>query len=374
MMGQVGLKLGDGQEIRLGLAEFGPNLEFSGEIWGNFRETSNVATSGSLKSLRSASPWPPAPQAKAPPKKVQTEPMPCSLEELAHMVRQHRGPTKRLCAIKEWWRVYAQRVPHRIPHLRADSDFRVAWEIIGAEAYKPPNSAFHFGRDDVVLDLGANIGVFAWYAAHQRGVRAGTCVEPARSTFAALRATVSVLGEGWRLLQSAVVGSAGQSVAVLHDHSGGRAGSSRSRLEQYDNYAASYQHEVYSVAATPFETLLKARRFTVVKMDVEGAELELLSEMREWGHVRVVMAEISVAHLRRTHRDGSGWRVLADILDALAARRFSHVSLPGDAYTRDFWSPSYARAGFDIMLWASRSPAEPSRSRWRSFRQCMESL
>ena len=145
---------------------------------------------------------------------------------------------------------------------------RLAWmavQIWGGE-YDVPG--FVPARGDRVADLGANVGVFSVLAA-SRGARV-TAVEPSAETFAWLERNAAPFGVECR--RAAVVGRAPESGEV--DLARDARGDTANHLAGLRPDDADAQGE--RVPAVAFSELL-AEGYDLVKLDVEGAEFELLA-------------------------------------------------------------------------------------------------
>jgi FkbM family methyltransferase len=145
---------------------------------------------------------------------------------------------------------------------------RLAWmavHIWGGE-YDVPG--FVPGRGDRVADLGANIGVFSVLAA-SRGARV-TAVEPSAETFAWLERNAAPFGVECR--RAAVVGRLPASGAVeLARDARGDTANHLAGLRPDDASAPGEE-----VPALAFSALL-AEGYDLVKLDVEGAEFDLIA-------------------------------------------------------------------------------------------------
>jgi FkbM family methyltransferase len=123
------------------------------------------------------------------------------------------------------------------------------------------------GRPPRVLDLGANVGLFAaWAAARWRGAEI-TCVEPDTGNLAVLHAASRANGSGWRVIDAA----AGAAPGELRFQAG-RFAVSRAALPG-DNGP-----DVVTVPVV--DALELAADHDVVKIDIEGGEWEILADPR----------------------------------------------------------------------------------------------
>jgi FkbM family methyltransferase len=118
--------------------------------------------------------------------------------------------------------------------------------------------------DSVILDIGANIGVTAAMAARLSNAGAIYCVEPSPRAFACLKAMADANGfHHVSCIQSAMGSSPGTMF-----------------LAEYDTMA--FSHASDSGTEVPVQTLddlvaqLALERIDLIKLDVEGSELEVL--------------------------------------------------------------------------------------------------
>ena len=99
----------------------------------------------------------------------------------------------------------------------------------------------------------------------------------------------------------------------------GNAGdASRTCTENSNTYKNSNNVLFYDVKTEALQACLRQFRPTVVKIDIEGAELDILAERIDWGSTRVLWLEYSVARLRKMHSDGGGWKMLASLVEKLS--------------------------------------------------------
>jgi FkbM family methyltransferase len=121
------------------------------------------------------------------------------------------------------------------------------------------------GRPPRVLDLGANIGLFAaWAAARWPGAEL-TCVEPDEDNLAVLHEAARANGGRWRIIEAA----AGTSPGELR-FAAGRFAVSRAALPG----------DADVVTVPVVDALELAAGHDVVKMDIEGGEWAILADPR----------------------------------------------------------------------------------------------
>jgi len=136
-----------------------------------------------------------------------------------------------------------------------------------------------------VLDIGANVGAFAIWAVHRWPGATVHCYEPLPDNFAMLQANVAHLG-GQVQLHNVAIGDPSHTKLFLGQHNCGE-GSFFQLGEQLAEYV--------EVVTEPASVLPPA---DIVKIDTEGAELEILSGIQ---HIDfdVVLLEYHSDALRR---------------------------------------------------------------------------
>ena len=275
-------------------------------------------------------------------------------------------------AVHKWFPVWAasqgQRFQIRIAN---DSDAKVAFEIIGEGSYLPKcKKLLHSEKlalqpDDYVLDLGANVGLFMIWAFVVVGVKRMYCVEPGQQSIEVLMKNAAwAASAGCECTVHAVAIAAETGEAAFNDHTETIGGASRARLQRLEKYMKpSILNAVvtYNVPCATLDQLL-SDEITAIKMDIEGADLELLSQRREWKNVRRLHMELSVDQLRRESPDGGGFETFVAICEALRAGGFQL----GLTDTTEIFNPAYFRIdhfrkGYDNNLWFWRPvPRESS--------------
>jgi FkbM family methyltransferase len=136
----------------------------------------------------------------------------------------------------------------------------------------------HLGDGGVFYDIGANLGFFALLGAHLAGLDTGHvyAFEAAPENAEAIRSNAALNGIGnVTVIAKAVAASSGRGrLQVVDDQSW-------SKLENYGEHP--YTEQVIDVDLVAIDDLVAAgelRAPTVVKIDVEGAELAVLEGMR----------------------------------------------------------------------------------------------
>jgi FkbM family methyltransferase len=135
----------------------------------------------------------------------------------------------------------------------------------------------HLGDGGVFYDIGANLGFFAMLGAHLAGLQRGHvyAFEAAPDNAEAIRSNAALNGIGnVTVIAKAVAASSGRGrLQVVDDQSW-------SKLENYGEHP--YTEQVIDVDLIAIDDLIAAgelRPPTVVKIDVEGAELAVLEGM-----------------------------------------------------------------------------------------------
>lgn len=184
-------------------------------------------------------------------------------------------------------------------------------------------AALSIGPDDVVLDVGANIGTFA-----KRAALAGARVisyEPDPDNFELLQLNTTGLDVVAR--RAAVVGTGAQSEATFY-----RANHPDWPM-MHSTQARRGRTDTITVAAACFATVVAALQPTVVKIDIEGGEYELLDDLVPWpSSVRELAVEFHYG--RKRWRELAGW-VLAQwhaqgavfLREPVLGKRWSEVAV-----------------------------------------------
>lgn len=161
-----------------------------------------------------------------------------------------------------------------ILNLKDFCDVTTAWVVFCKQEYKVTS------EHKVIVDLGANIGTFALFAARQSQYAKVICFEPFPDTFQQLESNVANNGLDGRIVcrQLAVSGSNRPRVMAP----GGFGNTTSYLLES----VAENEEALNSVSCITFADLLEevaaissARTIDLLKMDIEGAEYEFLENV-----------------------------------------------------------------------------------------------
>ncbi|CAE7786451.1 unnamed protein product [Symbiodinium sp. CCMP2592] len=112
------------------------------------------------------------------------------------------------------------------------------------------------------------------------------------------------------------------------------------------------------VPAVALSDVLKPEH-TIIKMDIEGSELQLLFRPRDWQNTRLLICEFSAG---RSRHFGVGPLAFARVLDALRAGGFTHLHVEAESNLLNprFWSrEDNLAANLDFMIWVYRRRPTP---------------
>jgi FkbM family methyltransferase len=166
---------------------------------------------------------------------------------------------------------YVARRSGQVVHLRPRGDLQVARELISKEAYAPPPAVLDALRDRApeILDLGANIGLFALDALRRFPGGRVVAVEPDPDNLALLERNVADNGLAGRVaVRRAAAGTHAGQIAFL----AGRRESSRA--------AGAHDADLPTIEVPVLDVFELAASSDYVKLDIEGGEWALLADDR----------------------------------------------------------------------------------------------
>lgn len=191
-------------------------------------------------------------------------------------------------------------------------------EVYGQEAYEKEH---RLGEGEVVVDVGANIGVFSIRAARKIGI-AGTllAIEPATKTFRKLENNIKLNDlKNVMLFQCAAGDKSGERALFLQAHDG--------HSSFYTRQAGNQDMEKVQVRTLDdiFETS-NARKCDFLKIDTEGAELDVLKGARK------VLSNYHPSISMETHKFGSKAPEIIDFLREFGYGLISNLNSDGSGY------------------------------------------
>ena len=158
-------------------------------------------------------------------------------------------------------------------------------------------------RDDVLWDIGANVGVFALYAAAARGARV-VAFEPSAPNFFVLTRNVQLNGLSERITPYCLAVAERTELATINLDSAD-PGAAMSQFggagvkSRYSNAPTFLTHGMAGVSIDDLVDRFGTPRPTAIKIDVDGLEWPILrGGERTFSHPRVrsVMVELSLTH------------------------------------------------------------------------------
>lgn len=132
-------------------------------------------------------------------------------------------------------------------------------------------------QGDVVLDLGANIGVFA-HRAEQRGASKVICFEPMSPTFDCL---IKNLGPKSIAYKNAVGGKNGIETFTIHTSHTNLGGATTNNQDKLMNkHKEIHSEQVFVIGINSIFDAFN-RKIDFMKIDIEGGEVEVLSAISD---------------------------------------------------------------------------------------------
>jgi FkbM family methyltransferase len=188
----------------------------------------------------------------------------------------------------------------------------------------------HLPRGGVFYDIGANLGFFSLLAAHRSGLEEGRVVafEAAPDNAEAIRVNAALNRvPNIEVICAAVADRAGRGRLQIVDDQ------SWSKLVQFGEHP--FTERVIDVECVAIDELVSSGRVpppTVVKIDVEGAELEVVAGMRETiaAHRPAIICELHDTH--------------AAFAEAMQACGYRVINLEGTASIREAGASAHALA------------------------------
>ncbi len=166
------------------------------------------------------------------------------------------------------------------------TDEKVIKEIFDNRAYRKPSINFDVEPGDRWLDLGAHIGCFANWAI-EKGAESVICYEPEPSNYEVLKTNIN---DPRIIACNAAVAWEGGTATLNVAPNTWR----HSLTRRYKRGATDVQVQVKS-----FNQLLENHpKYDCIKMDIEGAEIEILQKKKDWSGIRKLVFEYSFTQER----------------------------------------------------------------------------
>jgi len=173
------------------------------------------------------------------------------------------------------------------------TDEKVIDEILNRKAYKKKNINFDAEPGDIWLDGGAQIGIFAEYAA-KKGSKKIYCFEPEKSNFELLEKNTNYLKKKYDVEiindKRAITQSDGK--ALLH------IAPNTWRHAINTHYKKELKKQLIDCVA--FDNILQIYSdINAIKLDIEGSELEILENEHDFRNIKKLVFEYSFTKNRR---------------------------------------------------------------------------
>ena len=173
-------------------------------------------------------------------------------------------------------------------HLRENTlDKYIFNEIFKNKVYKK----LTLKSDDVVFDIGANVGFFALYAS--KDVKKVICFEPDKENFSLLEENTSSL-DNIILENKAVIGG--------HEKTRTFYLNTKKNKGAHSLYVKRGRQEV-TVDCSNINSLLQKYSPNKVKMDIEGGEREVIYAIKEWSNIDELIFEYHHNVKGQSHKD-----------------------------------------------------------------------
>lgn len=169
-------------------------------------------------------------------------------------------------------------------------------EFVVSEVFSGEYNKLNINSDDIVVDFGLNIGMFTVFALN-KGAKLIHSYEPDKDNFALAQKNVAMnISDSFRyvLHNEAVVGNDDKT----RDFS-----INLKKNKGAHSLVAKRGRDTVTVDCVNINHVFNSVKPTVVKMDIEGGELECLPAVQDWSGIREFIMEFHHAHLNdlKTH-------------------------------------------------------------------------
>ena len=196
-------------------------------------------------------------------------------------------------------------------------------EFVVSEVFSGEYNKLNIKSDDIVVDFGLNIGMLTVFALN-KGAKLVHSYEPDKENFALAQKNVAMnISDSFRyvLHNEAVIGNNDKTREFSINLKKNKGAHS---------LVAKRGRDTVTVDCVNINHVFNSVKPTVVKMDIEGGELECLPAVQDWSGIREFIMEFHHAHLNdlKTHEKYN------DTLDLLRTH-FSSVEARAD--TKGAW-------------------------------------
>ena len=159
-------------------------------------------------------------------------------------------------------------------------------EILVKEAYRKKKIDFKIEPDDIWLDGGSHIGVFALYACTKKA-EAVHCFEPEPENYALLDQNAKMMNDEYK------------TNVYCHNQAINQTGGTH----KFTLAPNTWRHSLMSHYKKPlpsididchkFDNILQNKDINCIKLDIEGSEIEILENDHDWSHIKKLVFEYS---------------------------------------------------------------------------------
>lgn len=176
---------------------------------------------------------------------------------------------------------------HRIAVRQGTSDSFVVKEVWGGEYSK-----LQIMPTDIVVDFGMNIGMFSLYA-RQRGAKQVIGYEPEEDNYNIACYNIQQNGQT-AFIQAHKKAIVGNQDVVRNFSINGKKNKGAHSL------VAKRGRSTVAVDCVNVDSVIQQYRPSIIKMDIEGGEMECLPAITDWSSVNQLILEFHHAHLNDT--------------------------------------------------------------------------
>jgi FkbM family methyltransferase len=201
---------------------------------------------------------------------------------------------------------------------------------------------------DVFVDVGANVGYFTLLASTLVGSGSVVAIEAMPDTFEILEENIR--RNGAKNVRTVNVAAWSEAASIDFYFDSGKVTGVASASKTWANHWELGDRR--TAKAEPLESLLSADEVAqarVIKIDVEGAELQALRGLANILPLASANLEIAVEVQMVTEDEAGRWRAVADLLDE---HGFSPVHLPNDYSPRAYYGREPFRLRDEIPIGA----------------------